>query len=825
MQLGENSCSTTALTKSFGWGDLDTFVQHDVQELCRVLMDNLERKMTGTPLEGRIANLFRGRFRSFIRCLDVDYKSENIQEFYDLSMVVRGCPTLISSFQRYVETEILDGDNKYSTPDHGKQRAEMGTEFVELPSILQLHLRRFEMDWDWNQYVKINDRFEFPATIDLSPFLAQDADGSRSAVFELFGVLVHTGGARGGHYYAFLRPSSADEWFEFNDTRVSRATAARAIEQNYGGDTSSGYMLVYVRQEDVPMIFAPVDEAMIADHLKEYVKNGDRSESPVSEFTYEVAADDCAVENAVNGKVAWAFPSLHKKITFQRGSITNMDVYNKIAAAFELPVSEVRLWNAFSGFAPYYLIVDNESRVTYEYSTGLVLQRKPAEEPVKPGYGEVFFFVRFYHESLKSRLQYIGGFKGFKKGPVSDLFPAVARKLGFPEETDFLVFEWTSSSSSVKKIPPTHSFATAIAPVSLILQLEPGAPLPPSDYPWASESRAPPTETSQTTEKKPFPELPVIHNVPGEVETVEHFLHTGVEAVVFRWEDQTVPVCRISFVPTIVLDQFKRFLASVIPLDYDPATSSMIIYKKDLAEQKPGASVKGDPPLGLSCEFSVAARTEYYIWVKFLAHVPESELALSQEVTVYLAEVNNLAGRTHQLLIPKGASAEKLREQLISTGLAPDDPNLTLYRAPLGKPDRRLLPEQPVGTGAQILVAVIPAMGDGQRLLRGAHVINQGTYFHGIPPPFLLVISAEETVAQIVERVKAGLALPEVEWKRLKLVVGDQHALAARTTLLKGEGTFQEFVTAARITGEPYLFISHPSKTGPVAERALRIYN
>jgi hypothetical protein len=36
---------TTELTKSFGWKSLDSFLQHDVQEFNRVLVDKLESKM------------------------------------------------------------------------------------------------------------------------------------------------------------------------------------------------------------------------------------------------------------------------------------------------------------------------------------------------------------------------------------------------------------------------------------------------------------------------------------------------------------------------------------------------------------------------------------------------------------------------------------------------------------------------------------------------------------------------------------------------------------------------------------------------------------
>lgn len=45
LQYAADSVGTTELTKSFGWDSLDSFMQHDVQEFSRVLLDNLELKM------------------------------------------------------------------------------------------------------------------------------------------------------------------------------------------------------------------------------------------------------------------------------------------------------------------------------------------------------------------------------------------------------------------------------------------------------------------------------------------------------------------------------------------------------------------------------------------------------------------------------------------------------------------------------------------------------------------------------------------------------------------------------------------------------------
>uniref|UniRef100_A0A915NQT1 USP domain-containing protein n=1 Tax=Meloidogyne floridensis TaxID=298350 RepID=A0A915NQT1_9BILA len=50
LQFSDSPVGTKKLTKSFGWDSIDSFLQHDVQEFCRVLLDNLENKMKNTKL-------------------------------------------------------------------------------------------------------------------------------------------------------------------------------------------------------------------------------------------------------------------------------------------------------------------------------------------------------------------------------------------------------------------------------------------------------------------------------------------------------------------------------------------------------------------------------------------------------------------------------------------------------------------------------------------------------------------------------------------------------------------------------------------------------
>ena len=175
-------------------------------------MQNLENKLKNTDLASSIDNLVRGHTKTYIRCKNVDYKKEIIEDFKDLSLVVKGCKSLKESLKLELEPQILDGDSLYETDEYGKQEAVMGQEFTDFPSILHIHLRRFARDYERNTCVKINDRFEFPPEIDLGEFLAPDADRSKSNVYDLFGVLVHSGGSMCGHYYAFLRISQDPQW-------------------------------------------------------------------------------------------------------------------------------------------------------------------------------------------------------------------------------------------------------------------------------------------------------------------------------------------------------------------------------------------------------------------------------------------------------------------------------------------------------------------------------------------------------------------------------------------------------------------------------------
>ncbi|TYK21699.1 ubiquitin carboxyl-terminal hydrolase 13-like isoform X2 [Cucumis melo var. makuwa] len=291
LQYSDSSVATKELTKSFGWDTYDSFMQHDVQELNRVLSEKLEDKMKGTVVEGTIQKLFEGHHMNYIECINVDYKSTRKESFYDLQLDVKGCRDVYASFDKYVEVERLEGDNKYHAEQYGLQDAKKGVLFIDFPPVLQLQLKRFEYDFMRDTMVKINDRYEFPLQLDLDrengKYLSPEADKTVRNLYTLHSVLVHSGGVHGGHYYAFIRPTLSEQWYKFDDERVTKEDVKRALEEQYGGEEelpqtnpgfnntpfkftkySNAYMLVYIRESDKDKVICNVDEKDIAEHLR-----------------------------------------------------------------------------------------------------------------------------------------------------------------------------------------------------------------------------------------------------------------------------------------------------------------------------------------------------------------------------------------------------------------------------------------------------------------------------------------------------------------------------------------------------------------------------
>ena len=198
---------TKDLTRSFGWDSVDAFMQHDVQELNRVLCEKLEDKMKGTAVDDTVAKLFEGHTENFVRCINVECESTRKESFMDLQLDVKGCKDVYASFDAYTAVETLDGQNQYNAEGHGLQDAKKGVLFDDFPPVLQLQLKRFEYDFARDTMVKINDLYEFPEELDLDvggrKYLSKDSDARVRNLYKVRSFLLKFSGfspprSRGG---------------------------------------------------------------------------------------------------------------------------------------------------------------------------------------------------------------------------------------------------------------------------------------------------------------------------------------------------------------------------------------------------------------------------------------------------------------------------------------------------------------------------------------------------------------------------------------------------------------------------------------------------
>ncbi|EGC32265.1 hypothetical protein DICPUDRAFT_95315 [Dictyostelium purpureum] len=207
--------STEDLTKSFGWTSDQSFHQQDIHELNRILFDAVEHSIKKTPIENLFSDLYKGSFVNRLTCTECGMVKDRMEFFQDIPVTVKGFSSIEESLNSFTSPETLDGKNMYSCDSCNKKVvATFQVKLGKVPPILIFALRRFDYDFSRGTRVKLHNRFEFPQDLDMKPYIIEDnnsASGENekendgSLDYELFSVLIHSGGAFGGHYHSYIK--------------------------------------------------------------------------------------------------------------------------------------------------------------------------------------------------------------------------------------------------------------------------------------------------------------------------------------------------------------------------------------------------------------------------------------------------------------------------------------------------------------------------------------------------------------------------------------------------------------------------------------------
>ena len=134
------------------------------------------------------------------------------------------------------ELEKLTKDNKWYCPKCKQfQLADKKMEIFTINEVVIIHLKRFRNNR------KIDNLVEFPIEgLDLGSYLSNKSDKD---IYDLFAVANHVGGLHGGHYFAYCKNCIDGEWYEFNDSHVSKIDNKKVVSEN-------AYVLFYKRKRE-----------------------------------------------------------------------------------------------------------------------------------------------------------------------------------------------------------------------------------------------------------------------------------------------------------------------------------------------------------------------------------------------------------------------------------------------------------------------------------------------------------------------------------------------------------------------------------------------
>ncbi|KAI9191187.1 hypothetical protein LWI28_004810 [Acer negundo] len=221
--------------------NLASYEQQDAHEFFISVLDGIHEK------EGKARSL--GIDNGDCQCIAHKVFSGVLRS--DLSCI----STLSGCLDLFTKPEKLGSDQKFFCENcQERQESLKQMSIKRLPSVLCLHVKRFEHSPIKKMSRKIDRYLQFPFGLDMNPYLSSsvvrnrfgnrifgfEVDGlDTSAEYEIFAVVTHSGMLDSGHYLTYLRLRNQwykcdDAWINEVDERVVRA--------------SQCYMLFYVQK-------------------------------------------------------------------------------------------------------------------------------------------------------------------------------------------------------------------------------------------------------------------------------------------------------------------------------------------------------------------------------------------------------------------------------------------------------------------------------------------------------------------------------------------------------------------------------------------------
>lgn len=233
----------------------ENFNQNDVDEFLTLFLDllhgcvNKKVKMNlKNKGEGEASKIIVKGYETWKRFYEKDY-SYIVENFYSQLLSLTICPecyyftsnhdpiqvisleisdgaeTILDCFKHYTRKHVLNETEMWKCDKcENKVQAHQKTLLFKTSDILIILLKRYTSS------LRKNDKFiQYPLKLNLKDF-NKNYGTAQTNIYNLNGLCIHGGSLRGGHYYAISKNSLDKQWYEYNDSNVSKINEEKVLE-------------------------------------------------------------------------------------------------------------------------------------------------------------------------------------------------------------------------------------------------------------------------------------------------------------------------------------------------------------------------------------------------------------------------------------------------------------------------------------------------------------------------------------------------------------------------------------------------------------------
>lgn len=165
--------------------------------------------------------------------------------------------TIDECLKEFHATEQLGSNNNWycsNCKEHRQPTKDMS--IWSTPDYLIITLKRFEFNKRNNEHKKIQAMVKFPVEgLDMDPYIKNPAHKKGSAIYDLIGIVNHSGTLSRGHYTNFVKHCEDQYWYFYNDDKACPGYPEFL-------HTRQAYMLFYKKRGIIDMTFTAPPEGV-----------------------------------------------------------------------------------------------------------------------------------------------------------------------------------------------------------------------------------------------------------------------------------------------------------------------------------------------------------------------------------------------------------------------------------------------------------------------------------------------------------------------------------------------------------------------------------